>query len=89
MNAMNWVFVPTGSRPATLERWFRRAYRAFYSRPDVIWGLAKMLAGEPRFIRRMATYARRRHHRLVRRPPERDAEGALASSARPRRRRGR
>ena len=80
MNAMNWVFVPTGLTPTVLERWFRRAYRAFYSRPDVIWGLAKMLAGEPRFIRRMATYARVGITDWFVVRPERDAEGALASS---------
>ena len=39
MNAMNWVFVPNGLTPEILERWFRRAYRTFYTRPDVLWGL--------------------------------------------------
>jgi anaerobic magnesium-protoporphyrin IX monomethyl ester cyclase len=58
MNAMNWVFVPEGLTPEILERWFRRAYRAFYTRPDVLWGLARTLAGEPRFLRRVATYVR-------------------------------
>jgi anaerobic magnesium-protoporphyrin IX monomethyl ester cyclase len=58
MNAMNWVFVPNGLTAETLERWFRRAYRAFYSRPDVLWGLVRTLADEPRFLRRMATYVR-------------------------------
>ena len=58
MNAMNWVFVPTGLTPAILERYFRRAYRTFYSRPDVLWGLARALAEEPRFLRRVATYVR-------------------------------
>jgi len=58
MNAMNWVFVPRGLTAAVLERWFRRAYRAFYTRPDVLWGLAKTLAGEPRYLRRLATYVR-------------------------------
>ena len=56
MNAMNWVFVPRGLTPAVLERYFRRAYRTFYTRPDVLWGLARALAREPRFLRRMATY---------------------------------
>lgn len=56
MNAMHWVFVPNGLTPETLERAFRTAYRTFYSRPDVLWGLARTLAGEPRFLRRMATY---------------------------------
>ena len=79
MNAMNWVFVPNGLTPVTLERWFRRAYRAFYSRPDVVWGLAKMLAGEPRFLRRVATYVRVGITDWFVVRPERDAEGALAS----------
>ncbi len=58
MNAMDWVFVPHGLTPETLERWFRRAYKTFYSRPDVLWGLARTLLGEPRFTRRVATYIR-------------------------------
>ena len=58
MNAMQWVFVPHGLTPEILERYFRRAYRVFYSRPEVLWGLARTLAGEPRFLRRVATYAR-------------------------------
>jgi radical SAM superfamily enzyme YgiQ (UPF0313 family) len=58
MNAMNWVFVPNGLTPDVLERYFRLAYRAFYGRRDVLWGLAKTLVGEPRFLRRVATYAR-------------------------------
>ncbi len=58
MNAMHWLFVPHGLTPETLERWFRRAYRTFYSRPDVLWGLARTLAGEPRYLGRVATYVR-------------------------------
>jgi len=58
MNAMNWVFVPHGLTAETLERAFRLAYRTFYTRRDVLWGLAKTLAGEPRFLRRLATYMR-------------------------------
>ena len=58
MNAMNWVFVPTGLTHTTLERYFRRAYRTFYSRPDVLWGLVRALAEEPRFLRRVGTYVR-------------------------------
>lgn len=58
MNAMNWVFVPRGLDVPTLDRYFRLAYRAFYSRPDVLWGLARTLAGEPRFLGRMGTYVR-------------------------------
>ena len=41
------VFVPHGLTPEVLERYFRRAYRAFYRRPDVLRGLAKTLAGDP------------------------------------------
>ncbi|TMB50613.1 MAG: radical SAM protein, partial [Deltaproteobacteria bacterium] len=58
MNAMNWVFVPHGLTPEVLEGYFRRAYRAFYTRPDVLWGLAKTLAGEPRFLGPVARYIR-------------------------------
>jgi anaerobic magnesium-protoporphyrin IX monomethyl ester cyclase len=58
MNAMNWVFVPRGLDAPTLDRYFRLAYRTFYSRPDVLWGLARTLAGEPRFLGRMSTYMR-------------------------------
>ena len=58
MNAMNWVFVPQGLTAEVLERWFRRAYRTFYSRPDVLRGLVRSLAAEPRFLRVFATYVR-------------------------------
>src|SRR5439155_4035923 len=58
MNAMNWVFVPRGLSAEVLERYFRRAYRTFYTRPDVLWGLARTLAGEPRYLRRLAAYVR-------------------------------
>jgi radical SAM superfamily enzyme YgiQ (UPF0313 family) len=58
MNAMNWVFVPRGLTAETLERYFKRAYKTFYTRPDVLWGLARTLAGEPRFLKRVATYVR-------------------------------
>jgi len=58
MNAMQWLFVPHGLTPEVLERWFRRAYRTFYTRPDVLWGLARTLAGEPRYLRRVFTYVR-------------------------------
>jgi radical SAM superfamily enzyme YgiQ (UPF0313 family) len=58
MNAMNWVFVPTGLTPAILEDYFRRAYHAFYTRPDVVWGLVRAIAGEPRFLGRLASYVR-------------------------------
>ena len=42
----------------TLEAYFDHCYRAFYTRPDVLWGLARLLAREPRFIRRLAASAR-------------------------------
>ncbi len=50
--------MPHGLTPEMLERWFRLAYRTFYGRPDVLWGLAKTIAGEPRFLRPFATYVR-------------------------------
>jgi radical SAM superfamily enzyme YgiQ (UPF0313 family) len=58
MNAMNWVFLPTGLTAETLERYFRLAYKTFYSRRDVLWGLAKTLVGEPRFLKPVANYVR-------------------------------
>jgi radical SAM superfamily enzyme YgiQ (UPF0313 family) len=57
MNAMNFVFVPNGLSVDELEAAFDRCYRAFYSRPDVLWGLARLMAREPRFIGRMAASA--------------------------------
>jgi radical SAM superfamily enzyme YgiQ (UPF0313 family) len=72
MNAMNWVFVPHGLTPETLERWLRRAYWAFYTRPDVMWGLVRTLAGEPRFVRRVTTYLRVGVTDWVFRRPERE-----------------
>jgi anaerobic magnesium-protoporphyrin IX monomethyl ester cyclase len=58
MNAMNWVFVPKGLSPAIMERYFRQAYQTFYSRPDVLWGIARAIAAEPRFLGRVASYVR-------------------------------
>ena len=52
------VFVPDGLDVPTLDHYFRLAYRTFYGRPDVLWGLARTLAGEPRFLARMGTYVR-------------------------------
>lgn len=57
MNAMQFVFVPHGLTVDELEEAFRRCYRAFYSRPDVLWGMARLMASEPRFIGRMASSA--------------------------------
>lgn len=58
MNAMNFVFVPNGLTADTLESYFDHCYRAFYSRPDVLWGLARLLAREPRFIAQLGSSAR-------------------------------
>jgi anaerobic magnesium-protoporphyrin IX monomethyl ester cyclase len=58
MNAMQWLFVPHGLTPEVLERWFRRAYRTFYSRPDVLLGVARTLVGSPRYLRRFFGYVR-------------------------------
>lgn len=57
MNAMQFVFVPHGLTVADLEHAFDRCYRAFYSRPDVLWSMARLMASEPRFIGRMASSA--------------------------------
>jgi hypothetical protein len=58
MNAMNFIFVPNGLSVATLEDYFDRCYRAFYSRPRVLWGLARAFAKEPSYIPRFLSYAR-------------------------------
>jgi len=57
MNAMNFVFVPTGLTVAELEESFDRLYQTFYSRPDVLWGLLRMIVNEPRYVKRFATSA--------------------------------
>ena len=42
MNAMNWVFVPNGLTPGDARALPSAArYRTFYSRRDVLWGLAQ------------------------------------------------
>jgi radical SAM superfamily enzyme YgiQ (UPF0313 family) len=58
MNAMNFVFIPHGLTEDVLERYFDHLNRVFYSRPDVLWGLAGVLAREPRFIGRLLASAR-------------------------------
>jgi radical SAM superfamily enzyme YgiQ (UPF0313 family) len=75
MNAMNFVFIPNGLDEATLERYFHRMYRTFYTRPDVLVGLAKVILEEPRFLARLGGYAKpyvgeamRRMWRLSRTP---------------------
>jgi len=57
MNAMNFVFIPNGLTAEILEESFIRLYRAFYSRPDVLRGLLKMLIEEPRYVKRFAASA--------------------------------
>ncbi len=54
MNAMNFVFIPRGLSEDVLETYFDHLYRTFYSRPDVLWGLARLLAREPKYIKRLA-----------------------------------
>lgn len=57
MNAMNFVFVPNGLSVEALEEHFDSCYRAFYTRPDVLRGLARLLVREPRFIAQLASSA--------------------------------
>lgn len=57
MNAMNFVFVPNGLSEAILETTFHRLYSIFYSRPDVLRGIARMVAREPRFLRQLGSSA--------------------------------
>src|SRR5262249_33332916 len=54
MNAMNFVFIPKGLSADLLEEYFDHLYRCFYSRPDILLGLARLLLQEPRFMRRLA-----------------------------------
>ncbi len=70
MNAMNFLFIPDGLSEELLEDYFHRCYRAFYSRPGVLWGLARAFAAQPSYVPRFLGYARayiagaraRRHH---------------------------
>ena len=57
MNAMNFVFLPHGLTREQLEWYFIRLYRAFYRRPDILWGLLRLMFGEPRYLRRMVQSA--------------------------------
>jgi radical SAM superfamily enzyme YgiQ (UPF0313 family) len=57
MNAMNFVFVPKGLSVDILETYFDHLYRAFYSRADVLLNLARLLAQEPKYIKRLASAA--------------------------------
>jgi anaerobic magnesium-protoporphyrin IX monomethyl ester cyclase len=57
MNAMNFTFIPNGLNENVLEDYFDYCYRAFYSRPDVLWGLCRLLLREPQYARRLASAA--------------------------------
>jgi radical SAM superfamily enzyme YgiQ (UPF0313 family) len=79
MNAMNFIFIPNGLSEDVLEEYFKRCYRAFYTRPRVLWGLARSFAAQPSYIPRFLGYARAylagmRSHRAER-------AAALASDA--------
>jgi len=58
MNAMNFIFIPHGLTEEVLEEYFDRCYRAFYSRPRVLWGLARAFAAQPSYLPRFVNYAR-------------------------------
>jgi radical SAM superfamily enzyme YgiQ (UPF0313 family) len=57
MNAMNFTFVPKGLTEQQLETTFDLLYRTFYRRGDILWGLVKIFAKEPRFLKRFLGYA--------------------------------
>lgn len=58
MNAMNFVFVPTGLTEDILDTYFDHFYRTFYSRRDVLWGLCRLMIREPRYLQRLGTSAK-------------------------------
>ncbi len=58
MNAMNFIFIPNGLNEEILEDYFQRCYQAFYTRPRVLWGLARSFAVQPSYIPRFLGYAR-------------------------------
>ena len=58
MNAMNFIFIPHGLTEEVLEEYFARCYKAFYTRPRVLWGLARSFAAQPSYIPRFLGYAR-------------------------------
>jgi radical SAM superfamily enzyme YgiQ (UPF0313 family) len=57
MNAMNFMFIPTGLSEETLETYFDHFYRVFYSRPEVLRGLARLLWQEPKYMKRLGASA--------------------------------
>ncbi len=58
MNAMNFIFIPQGLTEEVLEDYFQRCYRAFYTRPRVLWGLLRSFTAQPSYILRFLGYAR-------------------------------
>jgi len=57
MNAMNFVFIPQGLSAEVLEVYFDNLYRTFYRRPDVLWGLVRLLLTQPSFLKRFGAWA--------------------------------
>jgi len=57
MNAMNFVFIPNGLDEEILETYFHRLYSIFYSRPDILKGIARMVVEEPRFLKQLGSSA--------------------------------
>lgn len=78
MNAMNFIFIPNGLNEEILEDYFARCYRAFYTRPRVLWGLARSFAAQPSYIPRFLGYARKYVAGARARRSERAATASLA-----------
>jgi radical SAM superfamily enzyme YgiQ (UPF0313 family) len=57
MNAMNFVFIPHGLTAEILQKHFESLYRVYYTRPDVLMGLLRLMVREPRFARQLASSA--------------------------------
>ena len=57
INVMNFVFIPNGLSEEILETYFDHLYRTFYRRPDILWGLARLLVQEPQYIKRLGASA--------------------------------
>ena len=81
MNAMNFIFIPNGLTEELLEEYFARCYRAFYTRPRVLWGLARSFAAQPSYIPRFLGYARKYIAGARARRSERTAATSLASDS--------
>jgi radical SAM superfamily enzyme YgiQ (UPF0313 family) len=82
MNAMNFIFIPHGLTEEVLEEYFHRCYRAFYTRPRVLMGLARSFAAQPSYVLRFLGYARAYLAGDRARRSERHA-AAMASLSRP------